>query len=73
MTFCRGLNQPSFGNAEEDRVGVVSLGFRVQLRQLFCVSVAKQHRRWRQSQLSELISHMRLHILFRFDRDSLCF
>lgn len=66
MIFCRGLNQPSFGNAEEDRV-------EVQLRQLFCVGVAKQHRRWRQSQLSELISHMRLHILFRFDRDSLVF
>lgn len=67
MIFSRGSTQPSFCNAEVD--WVVSLGFRVQMRRLFCVGVAKRP----QTRLSELVSHMRLHVLFRFDRDSSCF
>lgn len=65
MIFYRRLNQPSFCNAEVDRVEVVSLGFRVQMRRLFCVGVAKRHR----TRLSQLVSHMRPHVLFRFNRD----
>lgn len=73
MNFCRGLKQPGFCNAEADRVGVVSLGFTLQMRRLFCVGVAERHPRQHQTRLSELVSHRRLHVLFRFDGDSLCF